>query len=148
MKHTTKPTRFSPEQVARLAVERGADRFFQSRIRDMADCASTTAGRQYGDRKVAAFVAVRVAKGWPVRGSITLTREDGARFSLRMTADRFVIERRTTKAEAEAARDAGYAFAVWSTDRDVTFHRTRDEARAASSGARTWTDIAELIGAL
>lgn len=149
MKHQPTTTKtFTPDQVAKLAVERGADRFFESRIRDMADSAYTVTGRQHGDRQVAPFVAVRVAKGWPVRGSITLTREDGARFVLRMTADRFVIEHRTTKAEAEAARGAGFAFAVWSTDRDVTFHRTLSDARAASSGARTWTSIEELIGAL
>ncbi len=34
----------------------------------------------------------RVAKAWPCAGSITLTRDDGKRFALRMTRKEFKVE--------------------------------------------------------
>lgn len=34
----------------------------------------------------------RVAKAWPCSGSITLTRDDGKRFALRMTRKEFKVE--------------------------------------------------------
>ena len=80
-----------PDQVAAEAVARGTDPYFRGRIRDMANHASITNGTENGDSTRSYFVGLRVAKGWPLRGSITLYREDGARAYLRMTKTKFQV---------------------------------------------------------
>lgn len=79
--------------VAPLATQRGADPFFSGRIRDMAQHAAITHGTPNGDNHKLGFTGIRVANDWPRRGSITLTREDGAKFRLHMTGNQFRVDR-------------------------------------------------------
>lgn len=65
-------------EVAREAVRRGADRFFTDRIADMAWHGAIVAGHRNGDHRALRYTGMRVAKAWPLRGNITLYREDGA----------------------------------------------------------------------
>jgi len=73
----------SPEAVVQEYLNRGGDRFFAGRLRDMANHASITHGTPNGDNRKAGFDSMRVARKWPMHGSITLRRTDGVTFYLR-----------------------------------------------------------------
>ena len=85
--------RFSHHDVYRIATNRGADvRGFDRRLTDMASKASRYHFSLPGCIGVGLdFVAIRVAKAWPTRGSIFLTREDGRRFRLFLTAQTWKV---------------------------------------------------------
>jgi len=94
MKHQpTNDFTFDPLAVSRYALECGVSRFFQDRIRDLADHASTTHGSLARGRRTLPFVSVKVSPGWPMRGTIELKRQDGAVFALHLH------RRRTWKVE-------------------------------------------------
>lgn len=88
-----KQAQLTPDDLIALARERGVHPLFAPRLRELAEHAYTTHGHPHGDRKVAPFTAARIARGWPARGSITLTRADGARFALRLRGDRWRVDR-------------------------------------------------------
>ena len=84
--------RFTDHDVARIAASRGAlaDGPIGHRLTTMASWAARYQVSLPGCSGVGLhFVAIRVAKGWPRRGSIFLTREDGRRFRLYMTKKRW-----------------------------------------------------------
>lgn len=81
--------KLTPEQVAAEIVRRGVAPFWADRIREMVDHGTTSHGHPHQDRKVSPVVRVAwVPKSWPLRGSITLEREDGATLKLRQTKAR------------------------------------------------------------
>ena len=72
-----------------------ADRFWGDRVADMLRHVEITHGRPGGDNRKSPIVkAVRVAKNWPVSGSIFVERADGARFRFYESGGKFRIERR------------------------------------------------------
>lgn len=86
-------TRYTPNEVAFLAVKRGIRPGWHERIRNMADHGWTVKGSRHGDREVSYYTSVRVATNWPVRGSITLRREDGRTVYLRHSKSKgFTVE--------------------------------------------------------
>ena len=86
-------TIYNPVDVADLAIERGVSWSWYHRIRSMADHGWTVKGRVNGDREVSRYTSVRVAANWPVRGSITLKREDGKTVDLRHSKSKgFIVE--------------------------------------------------------
>ena len=66
-----------PEEVASEAVRRGALPSFHERLRNMARYAMCEKGHPNGDHINSPVVGRRVADQWPVRGSGTLTLENG-----------------------------------------------------------------------
>lgn len=87
-------------EVAPLAIARGADRFFHGRLRDMAQHAAITHGTVNGDNHKLPFSSMRVAKGWPARGSVTLTRTDGAKFRLHLKGRTFKVDQIDQKGQS------------------------------------------------
>ncbi len=86
-------TTYNPVDVADLAVKRGLRPGWYYRVRSMADHGWTVKGRVNGDREVSRYTSVRVAANWPVRGSITLKREDGKTVYLRHSKSKgFTVE--------------------------------------------------------
>jgi hypothetical protein len=86
-------TTYNPVDVADLAVKRGLRPGWYHRVRSMADHGWTVKGRVNGDREVSRYTSVRVAANWPVRGSITLKREDGKTVYLRHSKSKgFTVE--------------------------------------------------------
>ena len=84
---------YNPVDVADLAVKRGMRSGWYGRVRSMADHGWTVRGSVNGDREVSRYTSVRVAANWPVRGSITLKREDGKTVYLRHSKSKgFIVE--------------------------------------------------------
>jgi 7-cyano-7-deazaguanine synthase in queuosine biosynthesis len=85
-----------PNNIAKDVIARGVSPFWQERLRGMADHAMTTHGSVYRDREVSGLRVVRVSKGWPLSGTVTVEREDGAKFAFRhkKRAGTFVVERK------------------------------------------------------
>ena len=79
-------------QIATEAIDRGVAPFWAERLREMANHAMTTHGREYGDRKVEGLRILRVSKGWPQKGSITVARADGVKLYFRLKRNTFVVE--------------------------------------------------------
>lgn len=81
------------DQIPAIAAKRGV-KGWDDRIRSMAHHASIVSGNKYGDNVSLPFIAVRVTgEGhWPLKGAITLTREDGRKFRLGMKARKFTVE--------------------------------------------------------
>lgn len=79
--------------VAPRAIARGADPFFSDRLRDMAQHAAIVAGHPNGDNRKLQFTGMRVARNWPARGSVMLTREDGQKFRLHLAGKTFKVDR-------------------------------------------------------
>jgi hypothetical protein len=93
MTNTTDMTTYTPNEIAFAAVERGVRPGWHERIRDMANHGCTVTGRVNGDREVSRYTSLRVAANWPVRGSITLKREDGKTVYLRHSKSKgFTVE--------------------------------------------------------
>jgi len=88
---TTKTLTYTYDEIPAIAAKRGV-KGWESRIRSMAHHASIVSGTQYGDNVSLPFTAVRVSGQWPVKGAITLTREDGRKFRLALSANRFTVE--------------------------------------------------------
>ena len=74
-----------PDDVASEAVRRGADKWFHERLRNMAGRAMCIKGHPNRDHINSPVVAMRVANGWPLRGSVTITLENGQKFRLYCT---------------------------------------------------------------
>jgi hypothetical protein len=86
-------TTYNPVDVADLAIKRGVPWSWYQRVRSMADHGWTVSGNVNGDREVSRYTSVRVAANWPVRGSITLKREDGKTVYLRYSKSKgFTVE--------------------------------------------------------
>lgn len=87
--------KFRYDEIPAIAAKRGV-KGWESRIRSMAHHASVVSGTQYGDNVSLPFIAVRVTgEGhWPLKGAITLTREDGRKFRLALSANsnRFTVD--------------------------------------------------------
>jgi len=79
-------------QAAREVVSRGVDKFWTERLREMLTHVETTHGSPNGNRKTADLQVDRVAKSWPVSGSVFVTRSDGKRFRLYMKGSTFKAE--------------------------------------------------------
>ena len=80
------------DELAREAVRRGALPSFEGRIRDMARHALCAEGHPNHDHVDSPCVGLRVARNWPARGSITITRDDGERRRLVLKAHVFRVE--------------------------------------------------------
>ena len=88
-----KDNNYNPLDVANIAVNRGVDDFWWERIRSMADHGWTVKGRRNGDREVSPYWQIRVAKNWPLRGSIACHRQDGKVVYLRRSKSKgFIVE--------------------------------------------------------
>ena len=86
-------TGLNPMDVADLAIERGVSWSWHGRIRDMADHGWTVSGSRTGERGTSRYTSVRVAKNWPLRGSITCKRQDGKTVYLRHSKSKgFTVE--------------------------------------------------------
>ena len=77
-----------PDDVASEAVRRGADKWFHERLRSMAGRAMCIEGHPNRDHVNSPVVAMRVAKHWPLRGSVMLTLETGQKYRLYATKGR------------------------------------------------------------
>ena len=84
---TTKTLTYTYDEIPAIAAKRGV-KGWEFRIRSMARQASIVRGTPYGDNVSLPFIAVRVTgEGhWPLKGAITLTREDGRKFRLALSA--------------------------------------------------------------
>ena len=82
-----------PEDAAILAAKRLSGKFWTDRICDMMRHACL---RPSGDGSTAIadhrIKLERVCKKWPISGSITIKRDDGKRFRLRMVSKTFKVE--------------------------------------------------------
>lgn len=87
----SKPLQYT--EVAAEAVRRGALKAFAYRVHEMARHAAVISGHPNGEHVALGFTSMRVAKSWPVRGSITLTREDGVKFRLAHARKRWTVKR-------------------------------------------------------
>lgn len=79
-------------EVPAVAAQRGALPAFGDRLHSLAWRASIVTGTMNGDQTRLGFTAMRVARQWPLRGSVTLTREDGKRFRLALIGKRWTVK--------------------------------------------------------
>lgn len=78
--------------VAAEAVRRGALPAFADRAFELARHCAVVSGHLNGDHVALGFTSMRVAKSWPLRGSITLVREDGVKFRLSLVRNRWTAK--------------------------------------------------------
>ena len=79
--------------AADLVAKRLTHKFWAARVSDMLRHVCLMRSRDNSTAMPIHKVRIdRVAKDWPRCGSITVTRDDGKRFALRMVADQFKVE--------------------------------------------------------